>query len=38
MVCRTMLEKILFIQKGHMDEFINVSHVFINDYQYSYLL
>ena len=35
MLCRAMLEKMPYIQKRHMDEFINVSHVNINDYQYS---
>ena len=31
MVCRAMLGKMPYMQKRHMDEFINVSHVFIND-------
>ena len=35
MLCRAMLEKMPYMQKRHMDEFINVSHVNINDYQYS---
>ena len=28
---KAMLEKMPYIKKRHMDEFINVSHVFIND-------